>query len=165
MPELYPLFLYGTLRPGQPLWSWIKESVRGPARVAYTTGYRLYSSETGTYPYMVPTPLGLTARRIVRGTLVQLEMTRDVGQIIMMETKAGYELEQVPIMGSPLGETVALANAFVYPSKYIGYGVPLCDWQDVEGDRLAMLFDWAHHEMRHRLPGVEEVETFPRLNR
>ena len=74
-----PLFAYGNLRPGMPLWSRVAPHVEAvhPA----TLRGRLYWHETGTYPVLVT-----DARAgVVQGEILELPPHPDVSSLLVGE--------------------------------------------------------------------------------
>jgi gamma-glutamylcyclotransferase (GGCT)/AIG2-like uncharacterized protein YtfP len=167
--KTFPIFVYGTLRPGCTLWSWLAPSTDGKARVAYLPGHRLYEARGGGYPYLVPAERTYPTQPVVRGTLVHVFNTQDFNDIWNMELKAGYEVRTVDLLGgNPDTNTfhnVGQAMAFVMPQEkyYIwGQGTLIMPEPGVAKGRLVS--DWKAYSERQRnlLPGVEEIETIPR---
>lgn len=155
-----PLFIYGSLRPGQALWPWLRDSVHeGKAYQTWVRGYRLAYSYAGDYPVMIASEYR-PADKLVRGTLVFVRNTTDFAAIWNMEVRAGYVVEAVEVLTgpSPLEVTpCARASAFVWPSK-----------RGAVGDYIAPVFfsstlavwDWAQRPV-NLLPGTEEIQSIP----
>lgn len=151
----YPFFVYGTLRPGQSLWPWMRPAVHnGRAWVAYARGYRLAMARYGDYPVLLETAYR-PENKFVRGTFVHVRMTEDFQDIWQMEVRSGYRADSVPVYsGNPDGAISFMGNAmaFVWPS--LNYGDLLAP--TFYGERA--VYDFA---LRPQCPGPEEVESIP----
>lgn len=159
-----PLFVYGSLRPGQVLWPWLRESVHeGRAYQAWVRGYRLAYSAAGDYPVMLEANYR-PADKLVRGTLVFARNTEDFRAIWRMETGAGYDVNSVQVLtGAHVEalEPIAHALAFTFPTHKYAVGEYLMP--HYSGPTLAV-WDWAQRP-KLVLPGVEEIQSIPSQKR
>lgn len=164
--EGFPVFVYGTLRPGFPLWQALKGSVVEGPFMAWARGYRLAHSAYGNYPVMVPVMKGGFApeRKIVRGTLVYVRNDAAFKSIWDMEVAAGYEAEMIRVYSGThhtddeMGKAfVTEAFAFIWRDRDYGDTVRP---RFVESDIIA---DWGEEVARLRalMPGPEEIESIP----
>jgi gamma-glutamylcyclotransferase (GGCT)/AIG2-like uncharacterized protein YtfP len=162
----FPLFIYGTLRPGQTLWPWLRDSVHeGKAWQAWVIGFRLAESDAGNYPVMIKVQKPFRPEdKFVRGTLVFVKNTPDFQSIWNMELRAGYEAETVHVhTGTGPGKLTFVANAFafVWPT------LPGYDHGNILTPRFLkggqIEYDWAEHvaQAKRFVPGPEEIETIP----
>jgi gamma-glutamylcyclotransferase (GGCT)/AIG2-like uncharacterized protein YtfP len=161
--KTYPLFLYGTLRPGQGLWPHLKDSVRGSAYQAWAPGYRLAYSSAGDYPVMIPVDKRYwPEKKIVRGTYVRVVNDAAFQSIWNMELNAGYVAETVTVCtGVDATSLRPFQEAFAFiwePGKYMHGDILKPDFQG----NGAIVYDWASPgNLPTRIPGLEEVQSIP----
>lgn len=98
--DILPLFVYGTLRPGQPLYSVIQPALLAAPVKACVYGWELYANRSGSYPYMTEArDAGMLRDKQtdpVRGTLMLCDLghraVRDVHRI-----ESGYDFTAVDV--------------------------------------------------------------------
>ena len=103
------LFVYGTLRTGQPLHDWLEDSIlhRREAKIKGD----LYPTYNGKFPVA-----NVYGKGIIVGEVFICRVTDAVRAIINMELRAGYEILEVPLVnkvGNPIG-----TKAFVFHYPY-----------------------------------------------
>lgn len=106
----FPLFVYGTLRTGQPLEDWLTDVTIG-VKPASING-RLYPCYNGKYPVAKLDEVGL-----IHGEVRYCRMEQALFDCIHMEKQAGYQMKTVKLhddQGYQLEEEVA---AFHYPYR------------------------------------------------
>lgn len=94
--EAFPVFTYGTLRPGQYNERILRDDiVPGAAPLtAHLPGYRLYANKSESYPYLVKSDL--EADRVT-GTLYLVRPGAAFQRTRRMELGAGYDEELVTV--------------------------------------------------------------------
>lgn len=125
----YPMFVYGTLRPGGQLHPMIHNvMVRRPAP-ASIGGFQLYANPSKTYPYMTA---GLMDDE-VQGDILIVEEGKEFHDVVNMEVGAGYDLVIVPAVLSD--GSIIDAIAFVLPQEcyaWLGTRIRSGDWLKFE---------------------------------
>jgi gamma-glutamylcyclotransferase (GGCT)/AIG2-like uncharacterized protein YtfP len=121
----WPLFVYGTLRPGEPLWPVLEPGVvaRVPARVAG----RLHVHAGGDWPLLHTTPGDPPGWCV--GDLCTVGDADVLGAVAAIELAAGYEavwLDVEDLAGRPLG--VALTFTWPWGEHQRGPQIPAGDW-------------------------------------
>lgn len=107
---LFPLFVYGTLRTGQPLEPWLT-GVTEEVTPAFIAGC-LYPCYSGKYPVAK-----LNERGLIHGEVRYCRLDVPLYDCIAMERQAGYEMWEVNLFdfeGRCLEEKVF---AFHYPHR------------------------------------------------
>lgn len=107
------LFVYGTLRTGQPLADWLESSTLWK-RPAYIKG-TLYPIYSGAYPVAFLDEDGL-----IFGEIRTCAMTDSFIQCVMMEQGAGYVPLEVPVLDKDGKDTEKLCVAFHFPHRKPG---------------------------------------------
>lgn len=124
------LFVYGTLRTGQPLENWLE-----PCTVEKTMGVcvrgRIYPSYNRHYPVAFLDESGL-----IHGEVRTCSLSEPFYATVKMEMRAGYKLQRVPLLdkeGSFMGRRV-MAFHFLgrHPTKNC---IPSGDWVKYEETR------------------------------
>lgn len=128
--ELIELFVYGTLRTGQPLHDWVAEDVFRKCEA--TTPGHLYELRNGEYPAALFDP---TATNRIHGEVMTVVLTESVLGCIEMENAAGYacrwvevtfengktakalSFEFTPMSGDQLGEQIISGDWVEHLSK------------------------------------------------
>ena len=125
------LFVYGTLRVGEPNWPWLRTAM--PAhKMKVHSNCRLRGQlfDTG-YGYPVLTmDGGLNQYHHVVGDLVEVDERSDVlWSVVAMELRAGYDMRHVHV-SVPGCRHRQSALAFVYASRIPGHWsfIPSGDW-------------------------------------
>jgi gamma-glutamylcyclotransferase (GGCT)/AIG2-like uncharacterized protein YtfP len=120
----FPIFTYGTLRPGQPLARMLERSlVPGyPPATVTVQGYALYANRSRTYPYLFAEE-GATAT----GTLYMVRGDKHFMRVHQMELGAGYDTAHVVARGQDGREVEALAWEMRRP-EYLGERIESGDW-------------------------------------
>jgi gamma-glutamylcyclotransferase (GGCT)/AIG2-like uncharacterized protein YtfP len=125
---LKPLFVYGTLRPGD-----FNYPVVQPALVAATPGHalgQLFHVRGGTdeqprFPVAV-----FYADGIIRGELLVLADDEEVWQMVrFIELGSGYEEVEVPVLTA--SGNAFMATSYHWPHAQRGSRIPSGDWRDV----------------------------------
>lgn len=124
------LFVYGTLRPGERLHSWILPAILDEKRG--TTPGRLYGL-AGRPNFSFPVADLTATDGIVQGDVYEVDLGNHVvHEVIEMERNAGYVVRTVQVTLED--GTVVDALAFHEPSsKWYGPRIPNDDWY--ESDR------------------------------
>jgi gamma-glutamylcyclotransferase (GGCT)/AIG2-like uncharacterized protein YtfP len=165
-PAPLPVFVYGTLRPGEPL-SWLTKAAAAPTgmpRRAYLRGYQLYWNHSHSYPYMAKTA---NPNDVVRGSWFQAELGEPFKKIVDIELGAGYESETVhPTMYRNNGELGA-SLAFVLPPHTLEFWKPEPMQRVTDHVWGGLVYDWVVEkeawEMLQLPSANAEVQYFPRL--
>lgn len=119
----FDLFVYGTLRTGEPLHGWLEPHILNK-RDAIINGL-LFEFGNGSFPVAL---LGRTG--MIRGEVFTLYMCNEVSECINMEVSAGYEPRVVKtyhLDGTQAEDAVAFH--FGYP-HLLGERIPSGDWFD-----------------------------------
>lgn len=140
-PTTFPVFTYGTLRPGQGNARIITpDVVPGAAPLTVTLpGYRLYANQSRTYPYLMATDLpGGTP---VTGTLYLIRDGRAFQRARQMELGAGYD-ESLVTVTLPDGREMQAIAWTLNPSRagWCGDLITSGDWCEWEQHNVP---DWA----------------------
>lgn len=125
----FPIFVYGTLRPGGTLYGMAEFHLVRRPELALTSGYALYANKSNTYPYLVKGE----PNDIVTGSLLVLPEGEAFERIIQMEMGAGYDVEILDIQTENLGDMRAFG--FVLPkqrSQFLGRRIESGDWLEYE---------------------------------
>jgi gamma-glutamylcyclotransferase (GGCT)/AIG2-like uncharacterized protein YtfP len=123
-PQVVPLFVYGTLRPGGALYDrWIGPAVVDSER-ATVAGHRLVTWRGGSFPLMVEGAAALTT-----GTLLWCDRRHPAFvRTLRMEMNAGYTLSMVQSeVESVTGDLPALSFTWDRP-VFDAVPVPFNDW-------------------------------------
>ena len=120
MTDTITLFVYGSLRPGLPLWPWLEHTAEAVRDEATTHG-ALWMVKGGSYPWLTK-----GGEKNVVGTLVTVPVDETFARLVNVEIGAGYELGFAPCWHE--GQVVN-ALLFRYPHVYEGFvRVPGQDW-------------------------------------
>lgn len=160
----FPLFIYGTLRPGEALQDLALAAANSsqPFRRAYLPGHALYWNWSKSYPYMAKTS---DPADVVRGTWFVADEGWALQRIVDLERGAGYDLTAVKPMLGRTGE-LPVAMAFTVPlSRLEFYGSERMPQNEDAGYR-GLVYDWSVSSKLPEPPvaGVEEIETFGRIH-
>ncbi|MFZ5852272.1 MAG: gamma-glutamylcyclotransferase family protein [Actinomycetota bacterium] len=121
MSHLVPVFVYGTLRPGERLHHLLAADVEGWLPDVAVADHALHFERSfGVYPVMVPAPGATT-----RGDLLVVRDGWHLRRVVAMETGSGYTAEVLPVL---TGDRPVKALCFVY-SGTPGRPVPGGDWR------------------------------------
>jgi gamma-glutamylcyclotransferase (GGCT)/AIG2-like uncharacterized protein YtfP len=122
--ELIELFVYGTLRTGEPLHDWIAEDIFRKCE-ATTAGY-LYKLRNAEYPAAI---FGLDTPNRIHGEVVTVALTDSVVACIEMEQAAGYVCRWVDVTFENGVRAKALSFEFTMMSKdVLGEKIEGGDW-------------------------------------
>jgi gamma-glutamylcyclotransferase (GGCT)/AIG2-like uncharacterized protein YtfP len=134
------LFVYGTLREGGTLSSWLG-GYRSTARTATATG-KLYEHPRGDYPVMKLSSVDEDGKDVVVGEVITVPDDDPAGldelyQLLMMEQNAGYVPKTIPVLQDD-GENVK-AWVCAWPlTERTGRRIKHGDWIAYEIDLRAL---------------------------
>lgn len=158
------MFVYGTLRPGQPLFPMIASTVMGGTVEGVVRGYGLWSNWTETYPYMVK-----TVERDIEtvGTLMVCRNNDALARVCRMEVNAGYVVREVEVHFTQRGESKRVsAVAFVLPPESLnmcGEYIESGDWIEFS-ESVSRYGKMSLDEIDEELIAEEIVEEIPAIS-
>lgn len=122
-PEIVPVFVYGTLRPGGALYRHWLEGVVVEHHHGTAPGYGLWCANTHSYPMLCPTP-GATAQ----GDILWVKRGPQLNRTVAMECNAGYTLTTIDVACDKLILPTP-AVTFLWERSTRGlHPVPFNDW-------------------------------------
>jgi gamma-glutamylcyclotransferase (GGCT)/AIG2-like uncharacterized protein YtfP len=125
----WPLFVYGTLRPGEPLWPVLEPGV--VARVAARVAGRLHLHAGGGWPLLEPDPDDGDRAGTVwcQGDLCTVADADVLGAVAAIELGAGYEARWLAVEDLD-GRALGPALTFTWPwgPHQRGPAIPGGDW-------------------------------------
>lgn len=124
-------FAYGTLQPGERLYSAVERDVIKIANASIEDFALHYAPGTDKFPVLVPSQGSVT-----QGTLLRLNASPDAGlwAVLGMEHATGYHVALATVLLAPgqgdrwRGVTETQAIVCIWPHPWIGEPVPDNDW-------------------------------------
>lgn len=127
------LFVYGTLRTGQPLESWLEPCTVEKTMAMCIRG-RIYPSYNGHYPVAFLDEDGL-----IHGEVRKCSLSEPFYATVKMEMRAGYKLQRVPLLSKAGLSEGRSVMAFHYMGRHPTKNcIPSGDWEQYEMMKFGM---------------------------
>jgi gamma-glutamylcyclotransferase (GGCT)/AIG2-like uncharacterized protein YtfP len=134
VPDLVPVFVYGTLRPSFNRASWL-DSITVDTAQGFVTGFSLYKQDSLDYPFAVVSD---NETDTVQGDLVVVKYGQELVDLIEMEIAAGYVLREVPVWGKDVDPEETPITALMFIQETVSESAKLIESGDfasvVSGD-------------------------------